>query len=547
MGSQPAPPDFRTTVPPGAAGVLAVLRRGTWFALVLAAIAGGATYLFASSAPPRYTASVTVLASQTGPHGGDLPVLRPATVDPSVYQTALREGGVAAGALADLLGRQPDGGQLARFQREIRMTTQQNDASSLLTISVTEHDPAFAARAANALADALVTWDRDRARESVARSIAALRQSIRQIDARLNGGGPPLTDPQRQELTGLRQQRQHQLDAAQAANDSAVVVGLLVPLSQAAPPQVPSGPKVTFLTLLAAILGLLAGYGVTAIERSTDRHLRDREDLRALGGGPVLAEFPPARRATPQQTAEAASFLRSGALRGLGAPPLSLAICSARSLDEKAGVTVSLAESVARSGFRTLLVDADLRQPSTSYGLDVSRVKVPPLEVYLENPNVKYQPASVPIGRKRAYDFVPSFTSASYPVELLNRSFGGLLEAWRETYDVIIVDCPPVLPFADTLAVAPLCDGLVLCARRGVTTRRDMQACLERLGQLDVTIVGTALLGVADTRGRQADRLRAAATAGQQAIDPYRTLSQGPGLANVRVEEHHPSSERRSP
>jgi Mrp family chromosome partitioning ATPase len=528
-------------------GVLNLLRRGTWFALLLAAVTSGTAYLITSTAPPRYTAAVTVLVSQTGPRGGDLSILTPARVDPSVYQTALDEGGVASSALASLLGKQPDKRELRSFQREIRMTTQQNDTSSLLTIGVTDRNPTFAAHAANALADALATWDRNRAQQSVTRSIAALRQSVQEIDARLSGQGTPLTAQQQAELTALRQQRQRQLDAGQAANASAVVVGLLTPHSRAARPDVPSGPKVAFLTLVAAILGLLVGYCIVAVARLFDTQVRHLEDLYLLSDLPVLAEFAGAREATPQKTSDAASFLLSGAIRGLGGPPVVVAVTSSQFVVEKARVTINLAESAARSGYRTLLVDADLRRPSTSYGLDVSQVTATPLEVYLENPAVSYQPASVPIGGNLAYDFVPSFTSATYPVELLSRNFGKLLAAWREAYDIIIVDCPPVLPFAETLAIAPLCDGLVLSARRGATSRRNLRESLERLRQFDVELVGTVFLAdVPASFRRNGFRARGTAGGDRQAIDPYRTLTQGPNITNVRVKEHHNGGRRSS-
>ena len=48
------------------------------------------------------------------------------------------------------------------------------------------------------------------------------------------------------------------------------------------------------------------------------------------------------------------------------------------------------------------------------------------------------------IGGKQSFDFVPSFTVAQFPVELLNRGLWSWLEAWREVYDVILIDCPRV-------------------------------------------------------------------------------------------------------
>lgn len=526
--------------------MLTILRRGGVHAVVLAAVFAGAAFLLVATRPPSFTASVALLASQAGPSAGNLDIVTPSRVDPSVYQTALADGGVARSALSGLLGRAPTQNEVDRFLRRVKVRIQKNDASSVIQLAVTEPTAAFAADAANALADGLAAWDRERARKSVARSIAALQSSISDIDAQLAGtaGGPALTAGQRQTLGALREQRARQLASAQAANESAIVVGLLDPLAVAAPPDRPDTSKLPFFMVVAALFGLGLGYGTAYVEWALDPRIRGRDDLVALAGRPVLAEFPVGPKAGARQVNEAANVMRSAALLAMHSPQkLAIAVTSPADIREKEGVAINLAESTARSGYRTLLVDADLRKPSATYGLDLSEVEAPPLEVYLENTTVAYKPVRIGLGRKRSYDFVPSFTSALYPVELLNRGFGTLLDDWRESYDVVIVDCPPVLPFADTLAIAPLCDGLMLCARQGETNRRDVAECLARLDQLDLTLVGSVL-----TSGRSPRQRRGAAAdddgvaaAGTQALDPYDTLSnkpgQQPGMTNVTVRQ----------
>ena len=550
MSASTTPQEKRTAPTTGKDSVLSILRRGGVLAVTLAVVFAGAAFLLVRSGPPAFTASVALLASQAGPSAGNLDIITPSRVDPSVYETALADGGVARAALNGLLGHPPTQREVDRFLRTVKVRIQKNDASSVILLAATERSAAFAAAAVNALADGLAAWDRDRARQSVARSIAALESSIADIDAQLAGtaGGPALTAGQRQTLGELRGQRARQLAAARTANESAIVVGLLDPLAVAAPPDRPDGSKWPFFTLVAALFGLLLGYGATFVGWMLDPRIRGRDDLVALAGRPVLAELPVGSKAGAQQVSEAANFMRSAALLAMNSPQqFAIAITSATDSREKEGVAVNLAESTARSGYRTLLVDADLRKPSVTYGLDLSEVEAPPLEVYLENTAVAYEPVRIPIGRKRAYDFVPSFTSALYPVELLNRGFGTLLAAWRESYDVVIVDCPPVLPFADTLSIAPLCDGLMLCARQGETHRRDVAECLERLDQLDLTLVGSVL-----TTGRSPRKRRGAAaesasagTADTHGLDPYETLGhkpgrkpdQNPGMTNVTVRQ----------
>ena len=521
--------------------VVSFLRRGALFAILVAVIAAGAAYQLTSRSKPVYEASVALLASKPGSGYSNSGLITPAPVDPGVYQTALMESTIVPSTLSTLHGGAPTAKQVEAFKQDIHVSLQKLDISSVIRIAVDNPDPKFAAAAANSLADNLVNWDRERARQAVSGSIAALQQSIKDIDAELNGTGNQQPTAERaQTLQALRQERQRQLSTARATSESSVVVGLLSPLSVATPPQIPIGPKVTFKTLVAGILGLVLAYGIAFLRWTLDPRVRDRDELLALTDHPVLAEFPAPNRRARALASEAATLLRSNMmLVTRSEPPVAFAITSPQNNREKAGVAVSLAESLARAGHRTLLVDADLRQPSTTYGLDASKTKSPPLEVYLENPGNDYAPVSISIGNKRSFDFVPSFTASMYPVELLNRGFATLVENWRQEYDYILVDCPPVLPFADTLAIAPACTGLLLCTSQAESTRRDVAESLERLTQVDVNVLGSVLTNApVRRRSRDTGNLRGLVVPDKtSSVDPYQTLTREQGLKNVRIRE----------
>lgn len=530
--------DYETGRTVGLPEVLQFLRRGALVALLLAAVFGALEYWHLSRATPQYRASVALLASSPGGGYGNLGLVTPPPVDPSVYKTALLDGPVAADALKGLLGQAPTAGHLRAFVRSITVGVQKQTMSSIIAISVDDPDPKFAVQEANALADSLMAWDRARAREAVAGTIQSLQQTIQDLDNEIRGvGGTAPNAATVKALTALRDQRASELAAARATSQSSVAIGLLEPLSSAAPPAAPVGPKAAFKTLAAALFGLILAYGWFLVRWFLDPRVRDRDELASLTGLPILAEFAVRTRGSGRTTTEAANFLRSNVVQlARSESPVAIAITSPHAPREKAGVAVNLAASLARVGHRTLLVDADLRQPSRAYGLDISDVDSTPLEVHLENPSRSYAPVTVQVGAGRAFDFVPSFTAASYPVELLDRGFAELLRAWRERYDYILVDCPPALPFADTLTVTRLCTGSVLCASPAVTHRRDLEESLERLRQIDARILGVVLT---DARGarrlRQRQRLEGFDMAAHEAVDPYSTLGRGSGMTNVTV------------
>ena len=68
-----------------------------------------------------------------------------------------------------------------------------------------------------------------------------------------------------------------------------------------------------------------------------------------------------------------------------------------------------------------------------------------------------------------------------------------LLERFAETFDVIVLDSPPVLPVADSAILASLADGVLLVVRAGNTDRRAAQLALQQLQDVDARVLGEVL------------------------------------------------------
>jgi Mrp family chromosome partitioning ATPase len=230
-----------------------------------------------------------------------------------------------------------------------------------------------------------------------------------------------------------------------------------------------------------------------------------RDEVMEATGLPVLAEFPALRRGAVRLSAEAAGFFHTNvalATRGV-APRVVLVTCPTRPF-EKAGVAMSLAENFARSGQRTLLVDADLRHPGLTERLDLVPNSTVSLDAYLADPDRPFLPVGVAIGGTQSFDFVPSFTAERFPADLLNEGFQGRLDDWKASYDVIVFDAAPVVPFADTLAIAPSCTGVVLSVSATRSTRDKVDDALELLEGPRVPVLGIALTEVRGAAARAA-------------------------------------------
>ena len=212
-------------------------------------------------------------------------------MDPAVYQSVLlgRPGG--AQTLTDLEGKTPSPSRVRAFKRHMTVIVDKKDLSSIVNIQIEATDPAFAANAANALALALVSWDRNRR----ARQPRALHRRHPSVHRRTSTGSSRTPTPRptrRFAAARCCSSARKSCSTARSSADSAVFVGLLEPLAMATPPQLAVGPRVVLKTFVAMVTGLFGAYLLLFLRWSLDRRVRGRGDLIGLGGRPLLAEFP---------------------------------------------------------------------------------------------------------------------------------------------------------------------------------------------------------------------------------------------------------------
>lgn len=134
----------------------------------------------------------------------------------------------------------------------------------------------------------------------------------------------------------------------------------------------------------------------------------------------------------------------------------------------KSKIAVNLAGMLAQLGARVLLVDADLRRPSVHHefhlqslgGLGAALLGAADPEVLVYDP---LKGLSVLCGKE----------PTRMPSELLaSQRMADLLGRWRNEYDFVLLDSPPVLPATDALVLSQLSDVTLLIARHGFTPRQ---------------------------------------------------------------------------
>jgi capsular exopolysaccharide synthesis family protein len=174
-------------------------------------------------------------------------------------------------------------------------------------------------------------------------------------------------------------------------------------------------------------------------------------------------------------------------------PVKTLLITSGFPGEGKTTVATNLAAALSRH-YKTCLIDADLRHPviTSTYGLK----REIGLQDALMKPELIDELNTTPVE-------IPSLTvlgsGGAIPDaidKMTSDSMGRLLERLKARFDYIVIDSPPVIPFAESRWLSALADGIVVVARASTTTRRALGWTMNILGDVQPQVLGVVLNGV---------------------------------------------------
>lgn len=272
-------------------------------------------------------------------------------------------------------------------------------------------------------------------------------------------------------------------------------------LREATPETEPVFPDIPLNVAASVVLGILLGMLLALVRESMDKTFADDSTLSDLVEAPALAVIPETGKhdgttlltdADPMSPqAEAIRRLRTN-LEFVSRAGDDRIIVVSSSLPEegKTTVSVNLAASLAELGQRVLLVDADLRKPSVArvLGLEGSVGLTTLLIGHADLADV-VQP-----WRDTTLDVLPSGQIPPNPNELLgSQAMKDLCARFVESYDIVIIDSPPLLPLADAMVLARLCGGAVLVARAHRTLKRQVATSASMIRQVGAEVQGVVL------------------------------------------------------
>lgn len=274
------------------------------------------------------------------------------------------------------------------------------------------------------------------------------------------------------------------------------------------------GPKTKQNLLLGAVVGLILG-GVAAFVRDmvddavhSSDELKKQVDLPLLGMTPELPQVKAANEPSISLPFGGRQpVLASSTLQVINWPAFresmdliyqniqlvnsanslkSLVITSALAGEGKTTLALGLAISAARLHQRVLLIDADLRRPSLHKELNLSNEQG--LSTLLTSDAPVRAGNGIQVSAQ--YNNISILTSGPTPPDpaqlLSSRKMRELMAVFEQTYDLVLLDAPPVLGIVDAMLAASYCSGAVLVGRIGRVTRTELTQATATLSKLNV-------------------------------------------------------------
>ncbi len=292
----------------------------------------------------------------------------------------------------------------------------------------------------------------------------------------------------------------------------------------------PVFPKLWLNLLLAFLLSTFLAVGVAVVGDVLDNTVRDPDQVTRLMNAEVIGSLPAVkdwRRRLSPIIAHADPAHRPH-LNGNGAGPKDLAVItgdggyqalstydeairtlrnsilltdfdrrlrsilltSASPSEGKSTVAAHLAATHAEQGKRTLLIDGDLRRPS------VHRLYQIPNSVGLSNvllQQISWRDALIRMPEPVCLDILPAGPSTRRASDLIGTGLAELVEEAAREYDLVVLDAPPLLGFAEPLQMASAVDGVIVVARAGDTSRTALASVITTLARLRANLIGVVL------------------------------------------------------
>jgi polysaccharide biosynthesis transport protein len=287
----------------------------------------------------------------------------------------------------------------------------------------------------------------------------------------------------------------------------------------ARPALYPSFPKTRLNALLALLGSTIIGLSIIFLMDALDTTVLDREHLQRELRVPLLPSLPVGKfpiGALPMQELpgepgfheisgkealaapnaafnEAIRTLRSSILLsgGLEHHSKSILVTSASPGEGKSTIALYLAAAHSQQQRRTLLIDGDMRRPVVKLGVLNDRGLSDVVNGTMHWKEAVQTPYAYP-----DLDILSAGPSSRRVADRIGIVLRSILDEAEREYDLVVIDSPPLLGFAEPLEIAALADSVIIVARAGRTNRSAVASVVEQLKRVRANIIGVVLNGV---------------------------------------------------
>ena len=318
-----------------------------------------------------------------------------------------------------------------------------------------------------------------------------------------------------------------ELTAQQSGNDViARGTGNNISIAEIAiPPEQPVAPRRLMTVVGALFLSTLFGMGLALFLEYLDDTIRTIEEVETYLQLPALAAIPridsmPKRKlllvggnddgemANPtndllihndsrSSLAEAYRQLRTSILLSTaGHAPKSLLITSSLPSEGKTTTAINTAISLAQTGAKVLIIDADMRRPRLHSVFNISNAEG--LSTLLSN-ELSEQGILDVIGydEEAKLNLLTSGPVPPNPAELIaSEQMSNLLKTLQKNFTHVVVDSPPIASFTDGVLIASMVDGVILVVNSGKSSRQVVRRSRQLLLDIGAKIFGVVLNNV---------------------------------------------------
>ncbi|MGI8811062.1 MAG: GumC family protein [Pyrinomonadaceae bacterium] len=307
--------------------------------------------------------------------------------------------------------------------------------------------------------------------------------------------------------------------ASQGSDNNISIAEYAIPDTTAVSPR-----RVT--TVVAALfLSTLFGMGLALFLEYLDDTIRTTEEIESLLQLPALAAIPtiesmPKRKlllvganGEPQEDpasyellistdsrsslAEAYRQLRTSILLSTaGHAPKSLLITSSLPSEGKTTTAANTAISLAQTGAKVLIIDADMRRPRLHSIFNVGNAEG--LSTILSSELSDDEVLNViKLDEASSLNIMTSGPIPPNPAELIgSEQMANLLKSLQKHFTHVVVDSPPITSFTDGVLIASMVDGVILVVHAGKSSRQVVRRARQLLQDVGARIFGVVLNNV---------------------------------------------------